>query len=147
MEGSGGTVQGERGTPLMRWGDWFKAILALVLWREAAGEGKDGMVAVAAVISNRVKATHLPDQWEDVIERKWQFSSLTASGDGMLVKWPKQPDESFEVAMAIADMTVEGHLADPTGGATHYANLSVCDPDWAHTMKQTAKIGHHTFFK
>lgn len=130
----------------MSWDDWAKAALALVLWREARGESHDGKRAVAHVIRNRVMASHLPDQWEDVIEAKWQFSSMTAPGDGMLVQWPKQPDAAFEDCMKIAENVFEGIDSDNTNGATHYANLSVCDPTWAHTLKQVAVIGHHTFF-
>jgi len=131
----------------MTWNDWFKAILALVLWREARGEGHNGMRAVAHVIKNRVDATHLPDQWEDIIEKKWQFSSLTAPGDATLVTWPKQPDLSFEDAMQIATAVIMGTDSDLTLGSTHYANLAICDPAWAHTMTPTVVIGHHSFFK
>jgi N-acetylmuramoyl-L-alanine amidase len=131
----------------MKWKDWFTAVLALVLWREARGETHDGRVAIANVIRHRVLATHLDDAWEDVIQKKWQFSSLTAPGDATLVQWPKQPDAGFEDCMTIATATLGGDIVDNTDGATHYANLSVCDPTWAHTMTQTVKIGHHTFFK
>ena len=33
----------------MNWLDWDKSLLALVLWREARGEGREGMQAVACV--------------------------------------------------------------------------------------------------
>jgi spore germination cell wall hydrolase CwlJ-like protein len=156
----------------MKWGDWFCSALALVLWREAQGEPYAGKLAIANVIRNRVLATHLPDQWEDVIEARWQFSSMNASWpvadeakhgplpdwflkkhknniivDPTLVSWPKQPDQAFEDCMAIATAVFSGAATDNTGGATHYANLGVCDPTWAHTMTKVCVIGHHTFFK
>jgi spore germination cell wall hydrolase CwlJ-like protein len=132
----------------MNWEAYFKALLALVIWREARGEGHTGMRAVAHVIRNRVLATHLPFQWDDVIERRLQFSSITAPGDPMLVQWPKQPDAQFEDAMQIAESVYNSSDEDPTGGATMYANLHVCHPDWNWSkLTQTAVIGAHTFFK
>ena len=131
----------------MTWQDWYKAVLALVIWREARGEGAEGMRAVAHVIRNRVLADGIADDWDSVIERKWQFSSMTAPGDSQLVEWPRKPDASFDLAMDIAHKVCEGWDSDLTGGATHYANLSLCDPAWAHTLQQTAKIGNHTFFR
>jgi len=126
---------------------WYKAALALVVWREARGEPVEGKLAVANVIRNRVEATHLPDQWAHVIERKWQFSSMTAPGDAMLVEWPLEGDQSWIDAMDVAERVLTLGGCDNTGGATMYCNLDVCDPAWAHTMQATVKIGHHTFFR
>ena len=132
----------------MNWEMYFKSLLALVLWREAADQKHIGMQAVAHVIRNRVLATHLPDRWEDIISAKWQFSSLTAPGDPMLVKWPKQPDAAFEDAMQIAESVYDGSDVDITGGSTMYANLHVCKPNWDFSkLIQTVVIGQHTFFK
>jgi N-acetylmuramoyl-L-alanine amidase len=128
--------------------DWYKAVLALVIWREARGEPREGKIAVAAVIRNRVAATHLPDQWDDIIERKWQFSSMTAPGDGMLVQWPHDGDSSWLESMAVAEGIFVGTILDNTDGSTLYANLKVCSPSWNFSkLTQTAEIGAHTFFK
>lgn len=127
--------------------DWDKAVLALVIWREARGEPIEGKLGVANVILNRVTATHLPDQWDDIIERKWQFSSLTAPGDGMLVQWPHDGDQAWLDSMQAAERVFSRNGVDNTGGATFYCNLDVCDPTWAHTAIPTVKIGRHSFFK
>lgn len=127
--------------------DWYKSALALVVWREARGEPIEGKLAVANVIRNRVEATHLPDQWDDVIERKWQFSSMTAPGDGMLVQWPRDTDPTWIDSMNVAERVFTLAGCDNTGGATFYCNLDVCHPSWSDTYHQTVKIGHHTFFR
>ncbi len=127
--------------------DWYKAALALVVWREASGEPLEGKLGVANVIRNRCEATHLPDKWADVIERKWQFSSMTAPGDATLVKWPLEGDASWIDAMNVAERVFTLGGCDNTQGATMYCNLDVCNPPWAKTMKETVKIGHHTFFR
>jgi spore germination cell wall hydrolase CwlJ-like protein len=132
----------------MNWEAYFKSLLSLVLWREARGEGHTGMRAVAHVIRNRVLATRLPDQWEDVIESAKQFSSMTVKGDSQTIDWPKQPDSSFEDAMQIAEAVYNGTDEDITGGATMYANLHVCHPNWNFSeLAQTVVIGAHTFWK
>jgi len=132
----------------MSWTDWFQAVLALVIWREARGEGNEGMRAVAHVIRNRVMATHLPDTWDDIIEAKWQFSSMTAPGDPMLVQWPKQPDPTFDSAMLIAKSVYTGVDVDNTSGATLYANLAVCSPKWDFSkLIKVSTLGRHTFFR
>lgn len=133
----------------MTWQDWDIAVLTLVLWREAENQGREGMRAIGHVIANRVSKGE--GDWAEVIESRLQFSSITAPGDPTLVKWPKRnlsqsEVQAFETAMQVADLIVSGADPDITMGATHYANLSVADPDWAHSLKETIKIGAHTFF-
>lgn len=128
--------------------DWYKAVLALVIWREAEGEPYEGKIGVGSVIRNRVHATHCEDTWDDVIERKWQFSSMTAPGDPTLVKWPHDGDQSWIDSMNVAQGIFDGTIADNTGGATLYANLHVCSPKWDFAkLAQSTAIGDHTFFR
>jgi spore germination cell wall hydrolase CwlJ-like protein len=152
--------------------DFDKSALALVIWREAAGEPIEGKVAVGNVIKNRVEAMHLPDQWDDVIFLRWAFSSMTAFwvlsdqvkkfnlpddfvkkfknyviADPMTVKWPRSNDQSWIDSMQAADRVMDLQGTDNTDSATFYCNLDVCHPDWADKFPVTVKIGHHTFFK
>lgn len=127
----------------MTWTDYTKALLALTMWREARGEGSEGMQAVGCVVRNRAKQ----GDWGHVMTAKWQFSSLTASADPMLIQWPKGDDPTFQTAMKLADGIMDNSLPDTTGGATHYFNPNVVLPSWAATMTHTVDIKHHTFFK
>jgi N-acetylmuramoyl-L-alanine amidase len=126
--------------------DWYKALLALTVWREARGEPIEGKLGVANVVKNRVNATHLPDQWDTVMERRWAFSSLTAPGDAMLVQWPVHTDPSWIDSMNAADRVFTLGGADNTQGATLYANLDVCTPEWLPNVTPTVKLGKHSFF-
>ena len=130
----------------MTWADYDKALLSLTLWREARGEGRDGMRAVAHVIANRIKAGMAKD-WDHVITAKWQFSSMTAAADPELILWPEQPDPAFEDAMQIAELIYSGGDFDLTNGATCYFNPAVVLPSWAAKMTKVASIGHHDFYK
>jgi N-acetylmuramoyl-L-alanine amidase len=127
--------------------DWEVALLALLVWREASGEPVEGKLAVANVVRNRVIDAKLPDQWDEIIDRKFQFSSITAPGDPGLVRWPTPTDPSWIDSMNVAARVHDLGGCDNTGGATMYCNLALCDPAWAHVMTQTVVIGHHTFFK
>ena len=128
----------------MDWDGYNQFLLALVMWREARGEGPEGMKAVGCVVRNRVKSF---GAWSLIITAKWQFSSLTAPGDPMLIQWPVFQDLQFLEAMAIANGIYNNSIVDNTNGATHYFNPNVVLPKWAATMTKVATIGHHDFYK
>lgn len=129
-------------------GDWHKALLALVVWREARGEVLAAKIGVACSIRNRVLADKVgPNRWAAVICERDQYSSMTYHGDPNLVEWPGEDDASWTACMVVAEQVINWQIADNTGGAVNYVNLSVDQPAWAHTMKETCKIGAQTFFK
>ena len=120
-------------------------ITALCAWREARGEGRDGIRSVLHVIENRANAAG--KSWAEIVYAKWQFSSMTAPGDPELDLIPKAPDPIFEECCELADAIFDDKDFDLTQGATHYFADSIPMPSWAAAMTQTVKIGHQTFFK
>lgn len=137
----------------MAWENYYRIMLALTAWREARGEGREGMRAVLHVIRNRVNKGW--GDWDHVVTKKWQFSSLTAPGDSQLVRWPDSPDEKFALAMQLADAVYDGTDPDITGGAVYYANLKYIDKGGSFERlilgkprehPVVARIGEHTFF-
>ena len=133
----------------MTWSDYYKTMLALTMWREARGEGREGMRAVGHVIRNRV--VKWMGDWDHIITAKWQFSSMTAPGDSQLVLWPDSPNAEFELAMLLATDIYVGMDRDITGGALYYRNAQTATSEWfqknvAEKMRQTAVIGHHEFY-
>lgn len=125
--------------------DWWRAVLALVIWKEAEGEPYEGKVAVGWAIRNRVMKSLTPNAWTKIIFQRWQFSSLTAPGDGRLVAWPVDSEPAWQDSMKAADAVIDDEVSDPTGGATLYANLAVCTPSWLPRVTITTKIGNHSF--
>jgi N-acetylmuramoyl-L-alanine amidase len=129
--------------------------LALCLWQEARGEPVEGMAAVACVILNRAKK-HGKDV-KDVVIQPWQFSgfnvnhagvSLDPNGPKSLTPIAHGPAALWERAAVIAKLALAGCLADNTGGASHYFNPAVVQPEWAEASrgwKQTVEIGSHLF--
>lgn len=135
----------------MMWSDWDKSAMALCIWREAQGEPIEGQKAIASVILNRLnaqtKSVHHVIFASDILEQKWQFSSMTAVGDPTLITWPHKPNPAFDQIMQIVEMAYNGALVDGTSGATHYFNPAVVLPSWAGKMTKTITIGHHDFYK
>jgi len=125
-------------------------LLARTIWGEARGEGPEGMAAVAAVIMNR--ANDPRRRWwgntiREVIERPWQFTVWAlddANRRAMLAVTRNDP--VYRTALLIALDAVNGRLADPTGGATHYA-VEGTAAEWIKTATQLAEIGRHVFYK
>lgn len=129
----------------MNWAEYQKWTAALCLWREARGEGHDGMRAVCHVIANR--ALKHRRSWAEIIYAQWQFSSMTAFNDPQLCKVPIAPDVSFEDAYTIADAVYYGKDEDITLGADHYFASTIPMPEWAKDMTATAKVGRHLFYR
>lgn len=129
----------------MNWGEFQKWCAALCMWREARGEGHDGLRAVCHVIANR--SLEHGKSWAEVVFQWKQFSSMTAPGDPQLTKVPLAPDVTFEDCYNIADSVYYGNDPDLTNGADHYFADSISMPEWAKNMTATAKIGRHNFYR
>jgi N-acetylmuramoyl-L-alanine amidase len=121
--------------------------LALVLWREARGEPRDGQIAVAHSIMNRVQR---PSWWGknvlEVITKKWQYSSMTDPKDLQLTTWPQPGDTRWQQCMEIAHGVYHGTITNPAPGADSYFADSIAPPKWADPKKFVVKIGHHSFY-
>lgn len=126
-------------------------ILARTIEAEARGESYKGKIAVGATIANRAAAGSYGEDIKGVILQEGQFSPWNSytgyakgeQGKDMMKLKPSK--DSYEAAMSI----LAGKYEDPTGGATHYVNEAVSQPDWLDAMKGrqrgTKKIGRHTF--
>lgn len=133
--------------PTSWWNAWESCLLALTIWREASGESYEGRVAVAHAVLNRV--AH-PSWWgtnlTDVLVKRWQFSSLTAPNDPMLVRWPRYGDPVFDECLEIANGVLTGEIDNPVPEADSYWSDTLSEPPfWATDKTIVAKIGHHTF--
>jgi len=129
----------------MIWDDFDVACAALCAWREARGEGRDGIRAVLHVIANRAKAQN--KSWAQVVFARLQFSSMTYPEDPQLTNVPATPDAQFADCYAIAQNIQQGGDFDLTEGATNYYALTIPAPYWAASMTETVQIGNQKFFK
>lgn len=110
-------------------------LLARIIHGEARGESFKGMVAVGAVILNRVESPRFPDSIRGVILQKGQFSSLI---DGQANLYPSRE------AIYAAKAALLGY--DPTFGSLFFYNPRVAtNLAWISSRPVATRIGGHLF--
>lgn len=128
------------------WKSYQLSLLALVMWREARGEGPEAMKAVGCCIRNRVKRpTWWGKDYISVITKKWQFSSMAAAGDPQLMNYPQTGDSAYEQALQIAEWIIGEDVGNPFPGADSFYDASIARPKWATNENYCGKIGRIFF--
>lgn len=92
------------------------------------------MVAVAAVVLNRVESSNFPSTIAGVI---YQPGAFTAVDDGQINLEPNQ------TAYNAARDALNGW--DPTGGSLYYFNPNTATNKWIWSRPHTITIGKHRF--
>ena len=122
--------------------------LALNIYWEARSEPLKGQLAVAGVTLNRVASKKFPNTICGVVKQtkkprlhRCQFS-WNCDGQSDTPKELK----SWRNAQQLARLFTAGIYQDPTGNALWY-HANYVKPYWADSMKQTARIGRHLFYK
>jgi spore germination cell wall hydrolase CwlJ-like protein len=122
--------------------------LSQALYYEARGEGRIGEQAVAEVVFHRVNAGTFGHSICDVVYEGsghpgCQFS-FTCNGD---LDRPRDETAWTKSEQLAAQILTGGiRLRNATGGATHY-HATWASPFWAPTLKITAQIGNHIFYR
>lgn len=109
-------------------------LLARLIHGEARGEPYVGMVAVGAVVLNRVKSSRFPNTIAGVI---YQSGAFDAVRDGQINLAPN------EQSRRAARDALNGW--DPTGGCLYYYNPSTATSKWIWTREVRLNIGEHSF--
>lgn len=111
-------------------------LLARLVYGEARGEPYKGMVAVAAVVLNRVKSSQFPGTIAKVIYQRGAFSVVD---DGQINLSPNQ--QSLDAARD----AMNGW--DPSGGALFYYAPKKTKNQWIRQRAVILTIGEHVFAK
>ena len=109
-------------------------LLARLIHGEARGEPYVGMVAVGAVVLNRVRSSKFPNTLAGVI---YQAGAFDAVGDGQINLTPN------EQSRRAARDAMNGW--DPTGGCLYYYNPSTATSSWIWSREVRLSIGRHSF--
>ena len=109
-------------------------LLARLIYGEARGEPYVGMVAVGAVVLNRVKSSRFPNTIAGVI---YQAGAFDAVSDGQINLAPN------EQSRRAARDALNGW--DPTGGCLYYYNPATATSKWIWTREVRLNIGDHSF--
>lgn len=111
-------------------------LLAQLCYGEARGEPYEGMVAVGAVVLNRVKSSKFPNTIAKVIYQSGAFSVVD---DGQINLAPNAS------ALRAARDAMNGW--DPSGGALFFYNPVKTKNKWLRSRPVTVSIGTHVFCK
>ena len=109
-------------------------LLARLIHGEARGEPYVGMVAVGAVVLNRVKSSRFPNTLAGVI---YQAGAFDAVSDGQINLPPN------EQSRRAARDALNGW--DPTGGCLYYYNPATATSSWIWSREVRLTIGDHSF--
>ncbi len=109
-------------------------LLARLIHGEARGEPYVGMVAVGAVVLNRVKSSKFPNTIAGVV---YQAGAFDAVSDGQINLTPN------EQSRRAARDALNGW--DPTGGCLYYYNPATATSKWIWTREVRLNIGDHSF--
>ena len=109
-------------------------LLARCIYGEARGEPYTGMVAVAAVVLNRVRSSSFPNTIAGVIYQPLAFTSVA---DGQINLAPDQ------TAINAANDALNGW--DPTNGCLYFFNPATSTSAWIWSRTVKLRIGKHNF--
>ena len=109
-------------------------LLARLIHGEARGEPYVGMVAVGAVVLNRVRSSSFPNTIAGVIYQQGAFDAVK---DGQINLTPS------EQSRRAARDALNGW--DPTAGCLYYYNPATATSSWIWTREVRLNIGDHSF--
>jgi spore germination cell wall hydrolase CwlJ-like protein len=114
------------------------------MYWEARGEGSRGMLAVGAVVLNRVEDRRFPDTACGVVFQGGETPPCQFSWwcDGRSDRPTDRMQWSRSLNLAGELLTARSQ--DPTRGALFFHNASM-KPPWRRT--RTARIGNHIFYR
>lgn len=121
--------------------------LAEAVYYEARGESRQGQMAVAEVVANRVRSGIYPTTYCGVVyqgserDTGCQFSFTC---DGSMKVRPR--GAAWREANAISLEVIGGLIRPVTNRATHYHTRAV-DPYWSANLVETTRIGAHIFYR
>jgi spore germination cell wall hydrolase CwlJ-like protein len=125
-----------------------RELFALNLYHEARSEGRDGMIAVAWVVLNRIDSDAFPDSITAVINEptgsacQWGWTCDGKSDT------PTEA-EKWEMAQEVTDvMFSDARPADPTGGAIAFHETFRPTPGWLESgATRTVTLQNHHFYR
>jgi spore germination cell wall hydrolase CwlJ-like protein len=123
------------------------AFLALCVWREARGESREGKIAVAHSIMNRLASPSWGNSIMTVLFQRLQYSSLTHASDPQLSVWPKDSDPSWQECLEVASGVLEEQIPSNVEKADSYHDISIQPPNWASTSSFVKQIGRIRFYR
>lgn len=124
--------------------------LAESIYYEARSESRQGQIAVAEVVLNRVRHSAYPNTicgvvYQGVNDGQNKGCQFSFACDGSMDRVPR--GRAWDNAERIAAHAMLGFDTGPSiGNATHYHTVSV-SPDWSGSLVRTGQVGSHIFYR
>ncbi len=124
--------------------------LAEAIYYEARGESRNGQLAVAQVVMNRVYVRHYPQAicgvvYQRALDGSNKGCQFSFTCDGSLDR-PRHADRIWLKSQENARHAMLGFGGNLTRDATHY-HADYVAPRWASRLVRTVQIGSHIFYK
>jgi N-acetylmuramoyl-L-alanine amidase len=121
--------------------------LAEAVYFESRGEPRDGQIAVAHVVMNRVAHHAYPAHVCEVIREGEELGKGRCQFHWRCDGRPDEPTEeaAWQEAQSVAEEVLAGSVPDPTQGALFFHAAHV-RPYWASKFRRTARIGSHVYY-
>lgn len=115
--------------------------LAICIYHEGRGEPKEGQVAIAHVVMNRVRKAG--KSIRETVLRPWQFSWANGANRPAIKDYAALI-ECTDSAIQCLSERVEGK---DLFGADHYFADYIEEPKWVERMTFVKQIGRHKFYR
>jgi spore germination cell wall hydrolase CwlJ-like protein len=127
--------------------------IALTLYGEARGEGITGLLAVAWVLRNRLRAGRWGTSYEAVCFAPYQFSCWNQADpnrpilQGILGGHKATLPTILVQCYTLADVLLNEAMLQQLGSARHYYAAASVPPAWAAQGVLVASVHGHKFFE
>lgn len=120
--------------------------LAEVLYFEARGESKEGIIAVGQVVLNRT--ARAGNTIVAVVDKKTTIKNKTVCQFSYMCEVVEEKIRAIknDSLKVIAQGLLDKKYPDYAKGADHFFNSSVEAPSWSKNMTQVNVIGSHLFY-
>jgi N-acetylmuramoyl-L-alanine amidase len=114
--------------------------LAKAVNREAGNQSRDGKLAVAQLVINRVKSGRFADSICGVVNQRGQFFQTSAYN-------PRRDTAQWASSEAIAKEALEGTAPQVVPGAVFFHATYIAPNSWFRTRQRVTTLGQHVFYR
>ncbi|SNS37107.1 Cell Wall Hydrolase [Sphingomonas laterariae] len=114
--------------------------MAKVVHHEAGNQSRDGQLAVAQLIMNRLESGRFADSVCAVVNQRGQFFNTHAYN-------PKRTTAMWQSAVDVSREAMVGTTADVVPGALFYHATYIAPPRFFRTRQRAGVLGDHIFYR
>lgn len=114
--------------------------LAKAVHREAGNQSREGKLAVAQLVINRMNSGRFADSICGVVNQRGQFFQTSSYN-------PRRDTAQWASAEAIAREALEGSAPQVVPGAVFFHATYIAPNSWFRTRQRVATLGQHIFYR